>query len=169
MKDIDKNTMSLKEIEEISFTNLYEATASPEFTSGVYLLWYNNEVVYAGKSLSSVFMRMYVHSSGNGRKGTKLFDKVTLYGPYLTKSDIHLLELYLISVYNPVHNSDCSEIDPLSISVTIPEVVENSSVTFDYYSYGLRAVIKEERGDDIVLRKGTNHNPLIYAMTGRPN
>ena len=97
----------------------------------------------------------------------KLFDKITFYGPNLTKSDIHILEVYLINLYKPKYNSDSNATDIISIKVVIPEIIENTSITFDYYSYALRLMMNESRGENIKIKKATNHNPLTYEKINR--
>ena len=69
--------------------------------SGVYILKYNNKVVYVGRALTCVHSRLMSHH----RDEDKVFDEIDV---YISKnlSDVAILEIYLICRYQPEYNKD---------------------------------------------------------------
>jgi len=81
---------------------------------GLYVLINNDKKVYIGKSFS-LMKRIYSHINSK----EKQFNKMILI-PLRNKSDINILEVYLISKIKPLYNTDCKEDDTTTIHIDLP-------------------------------------------------
>ena len=67
----------------------------------MYFLYLQEEVVYIGKSDTSVKLRIIAHTK------SKNFDKVKIYSN-IPEQDLGILELYAIGLHSPIYNKDCN-------------------------------------------------------------
>lgn len=87
---------------------------------GIYYLLNDEEIVYIGKSLSSMKKRIINHIDS----GEKIFTKVR-YHEIENEQDIHLLEVAMISKYKPKYNKDCISNHGSTIELDIKQFLKN--------------------------------------------
>ncbi len=110
------------------FSNMRVVSTNHMFTdfrykTGIYMLLAKDEIVYIGKSLSSVSHRLYTHYNNTDM----LFDAITIHEINNT-ADINVLETYLIEKFKPIYNSDTKSECSCNINIDNWAVyVENST------------------------------------------
>jgi len=91
---------------------------------GIYELWQDSELVYIGKSTTSMSTRLHIHY----KEKAKMFNLVKAY-EISSEADIHIIELYLINLYKPKYNIlDVSKDIVTVIIPNIDDVITNVTV-----------------------------------------
>lgn len=89
----------IKSYLNFEFSNESYRVSNELINKGIYILYDNYNIVYVGKSLSSIENRIKSHNKD------KLFNSVK-YIEFKSDSDIDLYEVYLINKYKPIYNKE---------------------------------------------------------------
>lgn len=90
----------------------------------IYTFSENGKVIYVGKSYQ-LNRRFHRHFKGENKKEWKDLDKLTIHiAEMATKSDMNLMELYLIALWKPERNSKDTTDDLPTFKLPIPDFKE---------------------------------------------
>ena len=92
---------------------------------GIYFLYNDKEIVYIGKSNSSMSTRVQAHQKDKN----KIFNKVTAY-PINNDADIVIAELFLISLHNPIYNKDKGNDVLTTLKIDNIDSITTNSLTY---------------------------------------